>query len=277
MFNEILNVFKYPFLQRAFIAGLFICVCVAILGVSLVVKRFSMIGDGLSHVGFSAFSIACVLNCAPFFVSIPIVVLAAVFLLLLSENSKIKADSAIALISNSCLAIGVVLISITNGINKDVLNYMFGSILALNNLDLILAVTFSFVAIIVFIFSYNKIFSITFDEDFTKAVGVRVKLSKIVMAILTALIIVVGMKFVGALLISSLIVFPVISVSMIFKSFKSVVIFSAIDSAICFVLGFFSSFIFSIPTGAMIVIFNLVVFVICYFVSLFKKLKITLG
>ena len=271
MFNEILNVFKYPFLQRAFVAGLFICVCVAVLGVSLVVKRFSMIGDGLSHVGFSAFSIACVLNCAPLFVSIPVVVLVAVFLLLLSENSKIKADSAIALISNSCLAFGVVLISISTGVNKDVLNYMFGSILALNSLDLILAVVFSIITIIVFVFSYNKIFSITFDEDFTKAVGVRVKLFKTVVAVLTALIIVVGMKFVGALLISSLIVFPVLSVSMLFKSFRMVVVFSALDSAICFVLGFFMSFIFSIPTGAMVVVFNLVVFVICYFVALLKR------
>ena len=271
MFNVVLNVFKYPFLQRAFLAGLFISVCVAILGVSLVVKRFSMIGDGLSHVGFSAFSIAYVLNCASLFVSIPVVVLAAIFLLLLSENSKIKADSAIALISNSCLAFGVVLISISTGVNKDVLNYMFGSILALNSLDLILAVVFSIITIIVFVFSYNKIFSITFDEDFTKAVGVRVKLFKTVVAVLTALIIVVGMKFVGALLISSLIVFPVLSVSMLFKSFRMVVVFSALDSAICFVLGFFMSFIFSIPTGAMVVVFNLVVFVICYFVALLKR------
>ncbi len=266
-----LDVMRYPFLKRAFLVGVLISICVSILGVGLVLKKYSMIGDGLSHVGFSAFSISCAMNWAPFLVSIPIVVLAAILLLILRENSKIKSDALIGLVSNGCLAVGVTVISITKGMNSEVLNYMFGSILTLNRVDLIFCVIMSIITIFIFIFSYNKIFSITFDEDFTKAVGVNVMLYKIIVAVLTALTIVVGMKMVGALLISSLIIFPVISVSMIFKSYKTIVIFSAIDSIICFVIGFLMSYLFLVPTGAIIVLVNLVMFIICFLIGKIKQ------
>lgn len=273
MLNLIFDVIKYPFLKRAFLAGILISICVAILGVSLVLKKYSMIGDGLSHVGFSAFSISSAMNWAPFLISIPLVVVAAILLLLLRENSKIKSDALIGLVSNGCLSIGIILISITKGINSEVLNYMFGSILALNNLDLILCVIISAVTIFVFVFSYNKIFSITFDEDFTKAVGVNVRLYNILTAVLTALMIVVGMKMVGALLISSLIIFPGLSVSMIFRSYKKIVIFAAIDSVFCFVVGFLMSYVFLVPTGALVVFVNLIIFIICFLIKKLKDLK----
>ena len=270
----VLDLFKYPFLQRAFIVGIVISICIAILGVSLVLKRYSMIGDGLSHVGFSAFSISCALNWMPLLFCVPIVVLFAIFLLLLNENSKIKGDALIALISNGCLAIGVLVVSISKGMNIDVLNFMFGSILAVKNSDLILAISFSFLTIIFFVLLYNKIFSVTFDEDFTKACGVRVKIYKILLAVLTALMIVVGMKMVGALLISSLIIFPVLSAMRVFDVYRKIVIFSAINSAFAFISGFFVSYIFSLPTGATVVVFNLVLFLVYFLIGLLKNIRL---
>lgn len=273
MIKAVVDLFKYPFLQRAFVAGIAISVCVAILGVSLVLKRYSMVGDGLSHVGFSAFSVSCALNWAPFFVCVPVVVFFAVFLFLLSENSKIKADALIALISNSCLAIGILIISLSTGMNTEVLNFMFGSILALKTVDLVFAVVFSLVTVLFFVFFYNKIFSITFDEDFAKAVGVNVRIYKILVAVLTALIIVVGMKMVGALLISSLIIFPALSSGRVFSSYKKIVLFSAVNSIFSFVVGFFVSYVFSMPTGATVVVCNLILFLIYYFVGFVRNIR----
>ena len=273
MFKFVEDVVRYPFLFRALMAGIFISVSVAILGVVLVLKRYSMIGDGLSHVGFSAFSISSALNWAPFLVSIPVVVFVAVLLLLLNENSsKIKSDSFIALLSNSCLSFGIIIISKAKGFNVDVLNYMFGSILALKKLDLILSVVFSFCAVFLFVFLYNKIFSITFDEDFAKAVGIKVRIYKLLIEVLISLVVVVAMKMVGALLISSLIIFPVLSVNRLFNCYRKIIIFSAVDSVFCFVVGFFLSYIFSIPTGATVVFVNFLMFCFCFIFSIIKKI-----
>ena len=270
--GEIFDFFKHPFLQRAFIVGIAISICIAILGVSLVLKRYSMIGDGLSHVGFSAFSISCALNWAPLFLCLPIVVVFAILLLLLSENRKIRGDALIAIISNSCLAVGVLVVSISSGMNIDVLNFMFGSILALNNSDLIFAVFFAILTIVFFILFYNKIFSLTFDENFAKACGIRVLVYKILLAVLTALMIVVGMKMVGALLISSLIIFPGLAAMQVFDVYKKIVIFSAINSVVAFIFGFFISYIFSLPTGATVVVFNLILFLIYLVLGFTKKI-----
>lgn len=273
MSGLILGFFKYSFLTRAFLAGFLISISVAVLGVSLVLKKYSMIGDGLSHVGFSSFSIACAMNWAPFLVSIPVTVFFAVLLLLVRKSKRVKSDGLIALISNSCLAVSIVVVYLKKGINKEVLSYMFGSILALENLDLVLTVILCLIVILSFIFLYNKIFAITFDEDFAKAVGVNVNLYNLIIAVLTALTIVVGIKMVGALLISSLIVFPVISVSMLFKSYKKIVLFSALESSFCFVLGFILSYVFSVPTGALVVLVNLFFLLICFLISGLKKVK----
>ena len=271
MFDVVTNIFKYAFLQRAFLAGVFISVCVALLGVNLVFKRCAMIGDGLSHIGFSTFAVSSALNWAPFLISIPVVVGFAVFLIMLNENSKVKSDSAIAVLSNSSLSIGILVLSITTGMNVDVLNYMFGSILTLNSLDLILSVVFSVVVILMFIFLHNRIFSITFDEDFAVATGVNVKRYNVCVAVLTAIVVVVGIKMVGSLLISSLIIFPVLSASRVFKKYKTVVIFSALNSVFCFVFGFFCSLIYSIPTGATVVISSLAIFLVYSLVGRLKR------
>lgn len=260
MIDTIRQLLSYPFFIRALIVGGLISLCAALLGVSLVLKRYAMIGDGLAHVGFGALAIALVMNLAPLQVSIPIVVIAAFFLLQLSENSKIKGDAAIAIVSSSALAIGIMITSMSKGMNIDIYNYMFGSILAISESDLKISVALSIVVIILFIFFYQKIFAITFDENFSKAIGVHIRFYKMMLAILTAITIVIGMRMMGTLLISSLIIFPALSSMRIFKSFQKVIISSSVISVICFVSGIILSYQLSTPAGASIVIMNLICF-----------------
>ncbi len=262
MLNFFIEILSYPFMVRAIVVGIFVSLCAALLGVSLVLKRYSMIGDGLSHVGFSALAIAIVMNWTPLAVSIPVVVLAAFLLLRLSANSKIRGDAAIALISTTALAVGVMVISVTTGMNTDVCNYMFGSILAMSQSDVNLSVVLSVVVLIMFIVFYNKIFTVTFDENFARATGTNVDIYNMLLAILTAITIVIGMRMMGALLISSLIIFPALSSMRVFKCFKSVVINSAIISIICFIIGIAVSYLYATPTGASVVIVNLIFFVL---------------
>ena len=262
MLNLLKEMMSYPFLVRAVIVGILVTLCAALLGVSLVLKRYSMIGDGLSHVGFGALAIATAFNMAPLQVSIPVVVLAAFLLLSLSENSKIKGDAAIALISTGSLAVGVMVISITTGMNVDVCNYMFGSILALSKDDVVLSIILSIVVLILYVLFYSKIFAVTFDESFSKATGIKAELYNMLIALLTAITIVIGMRLMGALLISSLIIFPSLTSMRIFKSFKSVVISSAVLSVICFLVGIVISYVYSTPAGASVVSVNITAFII---------------
>ncbi|MDR3071924.1 MAG: metal ABC transporter permease, partial [Clostridiales Family XIII bacterium] len=187
MIDLLKELFSFDFIIRALIVGILVSLCASLLGVSLVLKRYSMIGDGLSHVGFGTLAIAMSLNLAPLEVSIPLVLFAAFLLLRISENSKIKGDAAIALISSSSLAIGVVVISLTVGMNADVCNYMFGSILAMKKSDLYLSVAVAILVLILFVFFYNRIFAVTFDEGFAKATGTKTGLYNMLIAFLTAL------------------------------------------------------------------------------------------
>lgn len=281
--SEIFSLLKYyagfTFVQRAIIAGVLVSLCAALLGVSLVLKRYSMIGDGLSHVGFGATAIAAALNLADtsLYVSIPIVVVSAFFLLRLSETGKVKGDAAIGIISSGALAVGTIVISFTNGMNTDVCNYLFGSPLTMTKGDVHLSVALSVVVLALFVLFYNKFFAVTFDETFMKATGLRSNLYNSVIAVLTAVTIVIGMKVMGALLISSLIIFPAVSSMRICKSFKSVAISSAIISVVCFLLGLAFSCVYvspsgyTLPTGATIVIFNLFVFFIFSIVKAVKS------
>ena len=269
----IFDLFSHDFIIRAMVVGLLVSICAALLGVSLVLKRYAMLGEGLSKVGFGTLGLAMALNLTPWAVSIPIVVLAAFLLLRISENSRIKGDSAIALISSSAMAIGVIVMSVTQGMNTDVCNYMFGSILAMSKFDVFLSVTLSIVVMILFIFFYNKIFAITFDEGFSKATGIKIERYNMLIALLTVLTIVVGMRIMGALMISSLIVFPAMTAMRIFGNFKQVIVASAVISAVCFFFGILVSFVMSIPTGASVVAVNLMGFVLACFVSLFRDMK----
>jgi zinc transport system permease protein len=262
MFQVISEMFGFTFLVRAFIVGALVSICAALLGVSLVLKRYSMIGSGLSNVGFGSLALATALHAAPLSVAIPVVLAAAFLLLRLSENSKIKGDAAVALISTGSLAVGVIIISRSTGMNTDVCNYLFGSILAMNKVDVYLSVALSIVVIALFILFYNKLFAITFDETFAKASGIRTGLYNMLIAFLTALTIVLGMRIMGAMLISSLIIFPALSSMRLFKHFRSVTICSALISILCFFFGVLISYLYATPTGASVVLVNIIVFVL---------------
>ncbi|NPV91292.1 MAG: metal ABC transporter permease [Firmicutes bacterium] len=271
MFDLMQQLFSYSFVVRALVVGTLVALCSSLLGVSLVLKRYSMIGDGLSHVGFGTLAIAMSLNLAPLKVSIPLVLLAAFLLLRISENSRIKGDAAIALISSSSLAIGVIVISMTVGMNTDVCNYMFGTILAMSRDDLYLSITVAVVVMILYFLFYNRIFAVTFDENFAKATGTRPGSYNMLIAFLTALIIVVGMRMMGAMLISSLIIFPALTSMRVFRSFKGVVISSAVLSVFCFFIGIVMSFTLSTPAGASVVVVNLAAFCTFFFVGMLKR------
>ena len=270
MFKTLTEMFSYTFLIRAIVVGLLVSLCAALLGISLVLKRYSMIGDGLSHVGFGTLAVATALNLAPLTVSIPIVILAAFLLLRISENSSIKGDAAIALISTSSLAIGVIVISLTTGMNTDVCNYMFGSILAMSRNDVILSIILAVIVLTLFILFYNKIFAVTFDETFATATGTNAGAYNMLIAFLTAITIVLGMRMMGALLISSLIIFPALTSMRLCKTFKSVTICSAIVSIVCFFIGVVISYAFDTPTGASVVLVNMIVFFLFWIISLTK-------
>ena len=262
MLNYFFEIFSYDFMLRALLVGTLVSLTASLLGVSLVLKRYSMIGDGLSHVGFGALSIALALNLTPLYVSVPVCVIAAFFLLKLSENSKIKGDSAIALIASSSLAFGVIAASLSSGFSVDVYGYMFGSILAMQPSDVYVSTVLCAVVLAVFILCYHKIFAVTFDSDFAKATGMKTNAYNMLIALLTALTIVVGMRIMGAMLISSLIIFPALTAMRVFKSFRSVIICSAFVSVICFFFGLVISYIAAIPTGASVVAVNLFVFLL---------------
>lgn len=253
---------SYPFIVRALVGGVLVSLCASLLGVSLVLKRYSMIGDGLSHVSFGALSVALAIGWSPLKVSIPVVVLAAFFLLRITERGKIKSDAAIAMISASALAIGIIVTSMTTGMTTDVSSYMFGSILAMSREDVQFAAVLSVVVLGLFLFCYNKIFAVTFDENFARATGVNVSIYNVLIAVLTAVTIVLGMRMMGAMLISSLIIFPSLTAMRIFKSFRGVMIVSGILSIICFCIGMVISYVYSTPAGASVVVVDLAAFLL---------------
>lgn len=269
--QNFIEMFSYSFMLRALIVGILISLCSSLLGVSLVLKRYSMIGDGLSHVGFSTLAIASALNiAAPLELAVPIVIISAFFLLKLSETSKIKGDSAIAILSSSALALGIVATSVSTGLNSDIESYLFGSILAMSNSDMILCIVLAVIVTGMFIIFYNRIFAVTFDETFSRATGTKADRYNLIIAILTAITIVIGMKIMGTLLISSLIIFPALTSMRICKRFLSVIICSAVVSVLNFIIGITLSYMFSTATGATVVLVNLISFVIF---TIIEKIK----
>lgn len=265
------DIFSYQFMQYALIVGVLVSLCAALLGVLLVLRRYSMIGDGLSHVGFGALSVAYALSMAPMALAVPVVIASAFILLGMSESKKIKGDSMIAVLSSAALAIGVVANSAAGGSATDLNGYLFGSILALTKSDVIVSVVLSLIVIILFALFKNRIFAVTFDMPFAKSAGVHVKLYNMLLALLIAITVVVGMQIVGTMLISSLIIFPALSAMQIADSFKGVVIWSAVFSVFSFLVGLLVSM--TLPTGAMIVLCNLAVLVVCTVVGKAVKKK----
>ena len=260
--NVLSEMLSYPFMVRALFGGMLVSLCASLLGVSLVLKRYSMIGDGLSHVSFGALSIALAMGWSPLKVSIPVVVLAAFFLLRITENSRIKSDAAIAMISASSLAIGIIVTSLTTGMTTDVSSYMFGSILAMTKEDVVLSAVLCIIVLGLFVLCYNQVFAVTFDENFAKATGVNVGAYNMLISVLTAVTIVLGMRMMGAMLISSLVIFPALTAMRLFKSFRGVVIASGVLSLVCFCVGIVFSYAASAPAGASVVLVNLAAFVL---------------
>ena len=268
--DNLLSIFSYSFMQRALLVGLLVAPCAALLGLPLVLRRYSMIGDGLSHVGFGALSFAIALGAAPLPIALPIVILAAFLLLRISENSTVQGDSAIALISSTAIAAGVIVTSLSGGMSTDVYDLMFGSILAMTKMDVLLSVLLAVSVLSAFLLFYRHIFSVTFDEDFAKTTGTPIRFHTMLIAFLTAVTIVIGMRIMGAMLISSLMIFPALTAMQIFKSFRSVTICAAVISALGFLGGLLLSFFLSLPTGASIVAINAAFFFLC---GCIKKMK----
>ncbi len=282
-FSEFGRYLGYPFIRRALVVGLAVSLCAALLGVSLVLKRYSMIGDGLSHVGFGALAIATALGSVPatsayggvaawisqrpmVFTTFVVVILA--FLLLkLNASSRIKGDAAIALLATGALAVGVVVVSTTKGINIDITNYLFGSILSVSPGDAVYATLVSLAVVGLFVVSYRRLFAVTFDENFARATGTPASFYNMLLAILTAVTVVMGMRLMGTMLISSLIIFPALTSMRVFSRFFQVVVSAAVVSAACFIVGLMLSCVYSLPTGAGVVCVNIVLFGVFHFVG----------
>ncbi len=271
-FEQVIQIFSYPFVIRAIIIGVLISLCASLLGVILVLKKYSLIGHGLADVGFASLSLAVALGLPPLYVSMPVVIIASFIIMAVSQNKGVQGDVAIGIAATVSLSFGVIITALTKGFNIDVYNYMFGSILAMNQSDLLLSSTLAIVVICLYILFYNRLFIITCDEDFARASGINVTFYQFLISFLTALTVVIGMRMMGTLLISSLIIFPAITARRVVKSFKVMVVLSAIISVVCFIAGILVSFIFNLPTGASIVIVNVVVMIIFYIIGIFFKI-----
>lgn len=277
MFEKIFEYLSYPFAVYALIVGVLVSLCASLFGISLVLKRFSFIGDGLSHVAFGALSIATVLKLTnQMILVLPITVICAILLLKTSGKRKIRGDALIAMVSVGALALGYLIVnrfSSSANISGDVCSTLFGStsILTLTKFDVITSIVLSVIVIVLFIIFYNKIFALTFDESFAKATGVKTEIYNLIYAAITGVIIVLAMNLVGSLLISALIVFPSLSAMRLFSSYKKVTIFACIISVLCAIIGILSSMVYGTPTGSTIVIADIIAFVICFVIGKLRR------
>ena len=266
VFEKIVSYMEYPFVRYAFVVGVLIALCASLMGVTLVLKRFSFIGDGLSHVAFGAMGIASVINLSgnmPFVLIVTAI--CAVILLKGGQNIKINADSAIAMISVGALAVGYMVLNVFSAsanVSGDVCTTLFGStsILTLKKGDVLICVVLSAAVIVLFLLLYNRIFAVTFDESFAKSAGLNVELYNLIIAVITSVIIVLAMKLVGSLLITALIIFPAVSSMRLFNSFKAVTVCAAAISVCCAAVGILISVVGGTPVGATIVIMNIIIF-----------------
>ncbi|MBQ3645226.1 MAG: metal ABC transporter permease [Synergistaceae bacterium] len=254
--NEILEILSYPFVIRALISGSLISICASILGVILVLKHYSLIGHGLSEIGFASLSISSALKISPMIISVPSVI-AASFLIMLTKAG----DTAIAVASSAALSLGIIISSLTNSISNTS-SFLFGSVLAVNEADLIFSVILSFVIIILFVIFYNRLFLITYNEDYARSLGINTAFYQIMISLLTALIVVSGMRIMGTLLISGVIILPAVSAKNLASGFKALIIISGVISILAFLTGLIISFIFNIPTGAGIILTNTIILIL---------------
>ncbi|MCD4713622.1 MAG: metal ABC transporter permease [Clostridiales bacterium] len=259
--DTITEALSYGFMQRAIIVGVLIGLSSAMLGIFLVLKKYSMIGDGLAHVSFATVAIALFLNTSPLLISIPIVIVASILIMELNEKAGIHGDAAIGLVSSFSVALGVLLSSISGGFNVDLFGYLFGSILSIQQSDLWLSVVLAAGVIFTVIFFYNDLFAITHDEAFSSVIGIPTKRRNYLIATLTSVTIVLGIRVVGTMLISSMIIFPTVAALQVSKSFKSTIVISSVISVFSVIVGVLGSYAYNLPSGASIVMINAVVFV----------------
>ena len=276
MLDKLALYLQYPYVRYAFIVGVLVALCSSLLGVTLVLKRFSFIGDGLSHVAFGAMTVATVLQLSnEMLLVLPLTILSAVLVLRTGQRARIKGDAAVAMISVAALAFGYLimnLFSASSNLSGDVCSTLFGStsILTLSKREVWLSVVLSVAVVIIFIVFYNKIFAVTFDEDFARATGTGADRWNLLIAVVVAVIIVLAMNLVGSLLISALVIFPALSAMRLFGSFKAVTVCSAVLSVVCALLGILISVLAGTPVGSTIVAVDVAAFALCYAVGLLK-------
>jgi zinc transport system permease protein len=267
---DILNFLQYSFIQKAFLAGSFVAIVCSALGLFLVLRKMSLIGDGLSHVSFGAIALGLFFGIYPFYVAVPVVMIASILILKISEKTKIYGDSAIGIVSSVGIAGGVILASVSHGFNVDLFSYLFGNILAISNIEVILSIILSIIVLLVIYFFYWDLFSATFDEEYAKTTGVKTNFINILLTLLTAITVVLSVKMVGIMLVSALLIIPAITALQLAKGFKMTMIIGSIVSLISVLLGITLSFLFDLPAGATIVIINALFFTLAF---LYKKLS----
>jgi zinc transport system permease protein len=256
---------SYGFIQRAYLAGSFIAVLCAMLGLFLVLRKLSLIGDGLSHVSFGAIALGLFFGIYPFYVAIPVVLLASFLIVWLSEKAKIYGDAAIGIVSSIGIASGVILASVSKGFNVDLFSYLFGNILSISRSEVISSIILSGLVLLVILFFYNDLFSATFDETFAKATGIKTNLVNIILTSLTAITVVLAIKVVGIMLVSALLILPAVSALQISKGFKSALFVSVLFAVVSVLAGITVSFFLDIPAGATIVMVNFLIFSLSFF------------
>lgn len=266
---DIFSFLQYGFIQKAFIGGSFVALTCAILGVFLVLKNMSLIGDGLSHVSFGAIALGLFTGVAPFFIAIPFVALASILILKISEKTKIYGDASIGIVSAVGISMGVILASLSGGFNVDLMSFLFGNILAISNSELIFSIVISALVLISVYFLYFDMFSATFDEDFAKTSGIKTHLINYVLTVLTALTVVLSVKVVGVLLVSALLILPAVSALQIAVKFKNAIILAGAISVFSVIFGITFSFFADLPTGAVIVMVNALIFAV---LAIYKRL-----
>ncbi|MCM8823304.1 MAG: metal ABC transporter permease [Candidatus Omnitrophica bacterium] len=271
IFQQIVEGLSYVFIQRAIVAGSFMALGCAFLGVFLVLRRFSLIGDGLAHVSFATVAIALLLNAHPMIISLILVGLVSLLILKLNEKAKVYGDTVIGLISSLGIAIGVIIASSFGGFNIDLFSYLFGNILLVSRLEVIITIFISLLVILIVVLFYHDLFAITFDEDYARVSGIKVGMVNKILILLTSLIVVLGIKIVGTMLVSSMIILPAISALQIMPSFRGTILIAGLLGVISVVIGILLSYILNFPSGATIVLINFFIFIILF---LFGRLNI---
>lgn len=262
-FETLIGIFSLASVQRALVCGVLLSLCAALLGVILVQKRYALIGHGLSDVSFASVALSLALGLPPLGLSVPIVIASAFGIMYISQRKGAQGDTVIGMLATGSLAAGIIITALSTGFNTDVYSYMFGSIVAVGNTDLILSIALTAIVVSAFIFLYNRLFLITYDENYAAACGVKTPNYQLLLSLLTALTVVLCMKLMGTLLISALIIFPTVSARRIAKSFKSLVISTVIISVTCFIIGMICSAALDLPSGASVVAVNLIAWMIC--------------